>query len=214
MKINQNMTPINGVCDDAWKFSVLAYDKDNDSYTSFGKFKLLSDAALLAERLAQRVSQGSLLHKLRDGGTEPYDWIEIVGKDQDSEPIWVSDGKDVKLPLWTTKPSENTLVEYLYRDASNYKVHPEEGNFGIVAGTLTEAEIEEIFSCCDGEDHYFIPHVVGLNEERFQDTTADDHPYFELLNIETTTNKPNTGMTAKELLEKFCACKGKWDSKI
>ena len=108
----------------------------------------------------------------------------------------------------------NTLIEYLYRDASNYKVHPEDGNFGIVEGTLTDAEIEEIFSCCDGEDYYFIPHTVGLNEERFSEITEDDHPYFELLSITATDSPQNTGMSAKTLLNNFRSRKGRWGEVI
>ena len=64
----------------------------------------------------------------------------------------------------------NTRINYLYRDACNYK----RSNCAVVAGTLTDEEKKEIFQSLDGE--YFIPRQVGLPEVRFDDSpTVDDH---------------------------------------
>ncbi|MBP3585213.1 MAG: hypothetical protein J6J59_05960 [Peptococcaceae bacterium] len=69
----------------------------------------------------------------------------------------------------------NTKIEYLYRDASNYKIY----NECVVKGILTAEQREEIVDCLS-EGEYFIPSQVGLPEKRFDDWTEDDHPWFEL----------------------------------
>lgn len=56
----------------------------------------------------------------------------------------------------------NTKLNYLYRDADNYKMP----NSCVVIGEISEAQIAEVISCLDcGE--YFIPQQVGLPEKRF-----------------------------------------------
>lgn len=103
----------------------------------------------------------------------------------------------------------NTRIEYLYRDADNYKV----GNEVVIEGTLTEAEIEEIIGICDDGGQgtfYFIPRQVGLPEKRFDKIDPDsDHCWFELWKDEwkssfsETEDAPTEPITAKELLEAF-----------
>lgn len=84
-----------------------------------------------------------------------------------------------------TEP-QNTLITYLYRDASNYKKH----NEAIVKGLMTPEQEERIWKSLQvGE--YFIPHLVGLPEVRFEKETEDDHPYFELQSL-SPTNAPVT----------------------
>lgn len=56
----------------------------------------------------------------------------------------------------------NTKIEYLYRDASNYK----KINQVIVSGTFDEAQKESIQDCLS-EGEYFIPRQVGFPEMRF-----------------------------------------------
>lgn len=100
----------------------------------------------------------------------------------------------------------NTKVEYLYRDGSNYKVW----NTVVVKGTLTDEKKQEIFDSCD-DIGYFIPRQVGLPEKRFEDTTDDDHCWFELKSIEDTKEPPTVDRTAGELHEKFLFAAGNWD---
>lgn len=103
----------------------------------------------------------------------------------------------------------NTLIEYLYRDASNYK----QFNSAVVSGELTEAQIHEIMGCLeDGE--YFIPSQVGLPEKKFDTITEDDHPWFELYEhgFSKTSGEATVKVTAQELYQKFLKCKGAWDS--
>ena len=109
-------------------------------------------------------------------------------------------------PLNTTT---NTEIEYLYRDASNYKTW----NAQVLAGTLTSEQKETmIFLLEDGE--YFIPEQVGLDIERPGDINEDDHCYCELDidGITETEKKPTTTLTAQELYENFMKTGGKWDS--
>ena len=101
----------------------------------------------------------------------------------------------------------NTLVEYLYRDACNYK----NWNRVVVKGSITPEQIDTIMDCLiDGE--YFIPNMVGLDEEKFSDWTEDDVDFFEIhrTNFTPTKCKPSVNMTVAELVSKFQIAKGHW----
>lgn len=69
-----------------------------------------------------------------------------------------------------------TRINYLYRDASNYKRQ----NEIYVNGVFTEAQKERIIaSLYEGE--YFIPCAIGWPETRISgDYDDDDHCWFEL----------------------------------
>lgn len=101
----------------------------------------------------------------------------------------------------------NTMIYYLYRDASNYKVN----NMAVVEGELTEKQISEIIGTLEDGEH-FVPHQVGLPEKKFDDTTEDDLDWFELYEdgFEPTKAVPTVKITAQELYEAFLACKGYW----
>jgi len=105
----------------------------------------------------------------------------------------------------------NTRINYLYRDSSNYKVQ----NQAVVAGKLTDADKQTIISCLD-EGQYFIPHMVGLQEKRFEKTSDTDHSWFELCitDIEGTDDPATVDMTAAELVQRFKTCKGCWDKGV
>ena len=70
-------------------YTVLAYSEALGTYTVFGKFPALSNAAALAEALEKRMKDSSLNRTLTNGSDVAYDWIEIVG-DPTDDPIWVS----------------------------------------------------------------------------------------------------------------------------
>lgn len=95
----------------------------------------------------------------------------------------------------------NTLFEYLYRDASNYKVF---SRF-ILSGTLSEAQVSDIKGKLnDGEN--FIPSKVGLPENRFASWTEDDHDWFELIDISETSRPVDfNAFTAQQLYDRFMA---------
>ena len=112
-----------------------------------------------------------------------------------------------KLKAMRNEPIQyNTRLNYLYRDASNYKTC----NSVVLKGAMTPEMFEEMKSCC--EDHYesFIPEQLGLYLLRDWEITEDDHPYAELEGYELVPNKPDTDMTPEELLEKFREAKDNW----
>lgn len=101
----------------------------------------------------------------------------------------------------------NTRINYLYRDASNYKVL----NSAVIRGELSEEDQKTILSCLeDGE--YFIPSQVGLDEQRFGSWTEDDHCWFELEpGFAEPTNAAPGNLTCEQLVANFLAAKGNWD---
>lgn len=102
----------------------------------------------------------------------------------------------------------NTQINYLYRDADNYKVW----NSCVVLGTISEAQVAEIISCLDSGE-YFIPRQVGLPEKRFEKLDPEaDHCWFELSadGFEATENGSNTDMTVEQLLTMFRKAKNNW----
>lgn len=101
----------------------------------------------------------------------------------------------------------NTRINYLYRDASNYKVL----NTAVIRGELSEADQQIILSCLeDGE--YFIPSQVGLDEERFGSWTEDDHCWFEMSpGFAEPTNAAPGNLDCAQLVANFLAAKDNWD---
>ena len=100
----------------------------------------------------------------------------------------------------------NTLIEYLYRDASNYKKFSK----SVVSGTLSEKEILEIWECLEyGE--LFLPAQVGLPDDNRYSGTVDDHPWFELERIGITDRPATLSLTAKDLLANFRKSKDTWE---
>ena len=125
----------------------------------------------------------------------------------------------------------NTKVNYMYRDASNYKIHLE----AILIGDLTDKEIAEVilisaltldgtpnepitsqdidhalkddFSPDSIEDGYFFPGAIGLPSTTFVDEgyqAYDDDPEWHELTGITRTKEANTcEVTAAEFLEAF-----------
>lgn len=102
----------------------------------------------------------------------------------------------------------NTKIEYLYRDASNYKMQ----NRVIVRGLLTTEQVEQIINACN-ELLYFIPSQVGLPETRFPGAwTEDDHCWFELCrgDFSATEEEETVDITAEELYRNFINVK-RWN---
>lgn len=101
----------------------------------------------------------------------------------------------------------NTLIEFVYRDGSNYKQFQK----AVVKGYATKEDIDEIFSSLeDGER--FVPEQVGLAAERFSEWTEDDMMWCELYedgNFRPTKQTP-MGLSIPELVENFRKAKGNW----
>lgn len=105
----------------------------------------------------------------------------------------------------------NTKIEYLYRDADNYKTW----NEVIVPGEITEDQKKVIMKSLDSGE-YFIPEQIGLPIERPDDElTEADHCFCELEESGITlTDEPCTElMSVNELTERFRkAGKDGWDA--
>ena len=126
-----------------------------------------------------------------------YAYIDsIIGRGS-SKDVFESRENSVNSP-------KNTMIEYMYRDADNYKVR----SSVVVEGTLTPEEIEDIFKA--GE-YGFVASDVGLPENKFEDVTEADHDFFELSDIYPTDRPVMEQITANELYEKFMDSKEKWE---
>lgn len=101
----------------------------------------------------------------------------------------------------------NTCIEYMYRDAANYK----KWQCVVIQGEFTKEQKKAIKnSLIDGA--YFYPAQVGLPEEKFGGTYEDDPEWFEFLeeNFELTTAAPNISITPKELVDNFLVASEGW----
>lgn len=83
----------------------------------------------------------------------------------------------------------NVRLEYLYRDADNYKASREV----VLDGPITEAEVAAIVEQLDS-DCWFIPSQVGLAnlQDQFDTLNPDsDHVWHELIRLEATNVEPS-----------------------
>lgn len=98
----------------------------------------------------------------------------------------------------------NTRMNYLYRDASNYKVW----NEAVFEGEITPEEIDMISDSLE-DGMYFIPEQIDLPVVRFGTITEDDHCYCELneldprYSFELTDEIPTEDRTIHELAQDF-----------
>ena len=106
---------------------------------------------------------------------------------------------------------ENTKINYLYRDADNYKMQ----NECVIKGEITPEQIAVILSCLNTGE-FFIPEQVGMPAMRFSKyDPQSDHPWMELQedSFEPTSCKPTIDMTAEELVNQFLERKNNWEEK-
>lgn len=94
----------------------------------------------------------------------------------------------------------NTMLEYLYRDASNHKTR----TATVVRGSITEEQKKVIMDALTG-DNLFIPEQVGLPANRFDEVTEDDHCFCELYlqDITLSDRTPTVDMDTEDLVESF-----------
>jgi hypothetical protein len=104
----------------------------------------------------------------------------------------------------------NTMICYLYRDASNYK----QAEAAVVVGEgVTQ---EQLLACCDkeaGDSNGFIPSQAGLEDLQSRSKgfpNEDDHVWHELEMVKPTKQKPTLDLTAAQLLKNFQLAKDAW----
>lgn len=105
----------------------------------------------------------------------------------------------------------NTKISFLYRDAANYKFWHD----AVVAGSVSQEQIDQIMGALEGDGGYFIPSAVGLpcDYASGYEPNDDDHPWCELFadSFEPTDHAPTVDMTAEALVQRFCDAKGRWE---
>lgn len=103
----------------------------------------------------------------------------------------------------TGQPGTNTQIDYLYRDAANYK----KGNSLILAGEITLEQLQKIQELLFDSEN-FLPERVGLNalnpwewEDAYDDEI--DHQLHEFELITLTTEAPTTTLTVADFVARF-----------
>lgn len=103
----------------------------------------------------------------------------------------------------------NTKIDYLYRDASNYKSYQNV----IISGSLTPTDIDTILACC--QDHeYFIPEYLDIPAERnWGFDPEQDDAFWELdkTSFSETNERPTSNITPEQLVDRFKELKDQWD---
>lgn len=96
----------------------------------------------------------------------------------------------------------NTLLEYLYRDASNYKQH---GSV-VLRGAISLKDIRPLLI----DEEYFVPSQAGLpdlqhkfREQGFEYPTEDDHAWHEIVSMRPTTKQATVPLHRKEFLARL-----------
>lgn len=148
------------------------------------------------------------LHRTSGG---PVHLVEVPY--QDARSLVDSGCREVP-PAWDgSRAPVNTRVEYLYRDAGNFKTW----NSVVVAGALPEGDLASLLDACEpGPDsRLFIPAQVGLPEDRggFATDADMDTAYFEIdrSSFALTVAPPSVTLTARELAARFETQRGGWD---
>ena len=107
---------------------------------------------------------------------------------------------------------ENTVIQYMYRDADNYKM----SGRVIFDGRITEAQVRRLAEALD--DGSFIPGQVGIEDlqEKFNDGKGEwiddrDHPWHEVTGISYTHVLPEEDRHVGEFVDQVA--KTTWDPK-
>lgn len=154
----------------------------------------------------------AVLDDLQATASAPLDLVEVTYRDA----LGLTSGRGGALPAaWAGARSPvNTRIEYLYRDAGNFKTW----NSAVVAGAIPTEGAESILSACerDIDSGLFIPYQVGLPEDRggFPFDEGMDVPFFEIGpgSFSLTVAEPTIGLSAPELVARFDRQRGAWDA--
>lgn len=86
----------------------------------------------------------------------------------------------------------NTRIDYMYRDADNYKTF----SYEIIAGELELGQIRPFLY----EQEFFIPSQVGLPDLQGSIWTNADHVWHTIEGLFITVEQPTVSLDAKQLL--------------
>lgn len=106
----------------------------------------------------------------------------------------------------------NTLINYMYRDASNYK----KTNVAVLRGRISLEQIGLIQSSLD-DDEFFIPGQVGLKDLQGEFEHGggwdedDDHVWHTISLIEYTDQPANSDLSVDEMMRNWPASSEDWD---
>jgi hypothetical protein len=105
------------------------------------------------------------------------------------------------------QPDQNTIVEYMYRDASNYK----QTGHTVFSGPPTDLLIQRLYDACEDENHRFNPDQVGIGNlrELIGGSYDDDHDLHEILNVVSTGDAATEAMTFEEFVH-ACESVDEW----
>lgn len=105
----------------------------------------------------------------------------------------------------------NTKIDYLYRDAGNYKLW----NQCIISGELTKEQQNQIMDSLH-EGEFFIPRKIPLPEKRFDKWDDTDHIWFELNedSFSFTEEEPTVALSSDDLVKGFLKNKGRWEEDL
>ena len=155
----------------------------------------------------------AVLDDLQAAASAPLDLVEVTYRDA----LAITSGRGGALPAaWAGARSPvNTRIEYLYRDAGNFKTW----NSAVVAGAISTEGAESILSACERDidsSLFFIPYQVGLPEDRggFPFDEDMDVPFFEIGagSFSLTVAEPTTSLSAPDLVARFDRQRGAWDA--
>jgi hypothetical protein len=93
-----------------------------------------------------------------------------------------------------TAELEGSRIEYLYRDAGNWKVW---GEFELL-GKVTLDEINELLL----DEFWFIPPAVGIESLTPEQRNDDDHPFHEIHAVEPITVTSST-LSVEDFLDRM-----------
>ena len=98
----------------------------------------------------------------------------------------------------------NTKLDYLYRDACNYKTFHEV----IFKGDVEFSDIALFLK----DKTFFIPSEVGLKDLQELPLSSDDHIWHEIESVSTTSEFPTIPINAHTLIGRFqCANENNWN---
>ncbi len=89
----------------------------------------------------------------------------------------------------------NAQINYMYRDADNYKY----GGHVVFGGAISLCQLEDLFANLDEDDHGFIPGQIGIRDLQGDATGGwqeeSDHPWHNVRTVSLTMGAPTDDRT-------------------